>query len=155
MSKEIFTFNSDLERSGGGVNGFNILVLDAQTKSLCLLTKLHHHLRTTDPFRVTREILDITGQHQLATRHVSSEHERLKHGTSSVQTSSVSSRTRTDYDDIVNIRHLTHSTTNTPMDLNIIPLISLQMCRKNTYVSPHIEPSSWVRTGPMCRYLFA
>ena len=124
MCKEILTFNCNLERSRGCVNRFHVLVLNVQTESFGLFTKLHHHFRTADSFRIAWKILDIACQHQLPTGHVTSEHEGFEHGSSSVQSSSVSCRTRTDNDDIVNIRHLTHSSTNTPMDLNIIPLFS-------------------------------
>ena len=107
MREEGFTFNHHLVRAFAQVNLVDVLILDLQPKALGLLSKLHHHLRTSNALGIPWEILNIAGEHQLPARHVTGKHEGVEHRSPSIEASRVASRSRTDDDDVANFRHVT------------------------------------------------
>ena len=92
MCQEGFAFNHDLEWALSQINLVHVSVLYFQTEALSLFTKLHHHFRPANALGIAREVFDVAGEHELAARHVTCEHERVKHGASRIKSSGVAGR---------------------------------------------------------------
>ena len=74
LGSELLAFDPDPKRPLGEVDPLDVLVVNLQTEALGLLAHVNHHLRASYAGGISREVLHIGGQHELAAGHVTSEH---------------------------------------------------------------------------------
>ena len=101
FARRVLTVYPDLERSRREVDLRHVRIDHARSKTLRLLSKIGHQLRSHTPFGEAGIILNVGGRHELATGEHPGEADRLEIGPRRIHSSSQAGGTGADDDDVL------------------------------------------------------